>query len=307
MSGLTQVQKSPTKMPFRGSLHSKKRNKLLADIFAFLAIVCIAAIALLPLYWMFRSSVMGSLDIFKAPPDFLPMGTINPTKWLWGNYIDVADSTAFNFFGFLLNSLTITVPCVVFGTATAISCSYAFARLNFKGKSFLFSLCVGSMLLPTMVTLVPLYIAWSYLGFVDTYYPLILPYLCGGGAFNIFLLRQFIKTIPRELDEAAKIDGAGYFRTLVSIIVPSIRPAIIVVALLIFIATWNDLLQQMIYIQSRENYTLVLGLTIFFSMFKADYAGIFAATILTFIPGLLVYLFGQRYFVEGIVMTGMKN
>ncbi|MCL2628423.1 MAG: carbohydrate ABC transporter permease [Oscillospiraceae bacterium] len=299
MSGMTK--------PIRGSLHSKKRNKLLADVFSFITIVIIAAVIILPMYWMFRSSVMGSLDIFKAPPDFLPMGTINPLEWLWRNYAEVANSTAFNYFQFLLNSLTISVPCVVFGTATAISCAYAFARLRFKGKGFLFSLCVGSMLLPTMVTLIPLYIAWSYLGFVDSYVPLILPYLCGGGAFNIFLLRQFIKSIPRELDEAAKIDGAGYFRTLVSVIVPSIKPAIIVVALLIFITTWNDLLQQMVYIQSREQYTLVLGLTVFFSMFKADYAGIFAATILTFIPGLLVYLFGQRYFVEGIVMTGMKN
>jgi len=270
-------------------------------------IVIIAAIVLLPLYWMFRSSVMGSLDIFKAPPVFLPMGTLDPTQWIWGNYADVADTTGFNFYQFLLNSLTISIPCVIFGTTTAISCAYAFARLSFKGKNFLFALCVGSMLLPTMVTLIPLYIAWSYFGLVDSYYPLILPYLCGGGAFNIFLLRQFIKTIPRELDEAAKIDGAGYFRTLVSIIVPSIKAAIIVVALLIFITTWNDLLQQMIYISTREKYTLVLGLTTFFSMFKADYAGIFAATILTFIPGLLVYLFGQRYFVEGIVMTGMKN
>jgi len=307
MSGMTDLKESKINVPVKRSLHSKKRNKMIADIFAFVIIICMSAIVLLPLYWIFRSSVMGSLDIFKAPPDFLPMGTLNPTQWLWGNYVDVADSTAFNFFGFLSNSLTITIPCVVFGTTTAISCAYAFARLRFKGKDFLFALCVGSMLLPTMVTLIPLYIAWSYLGFVDSYYPLILPYLCGGGAFNIFLLRQFIKTIPRELDEAAKIDGAGYFRTLVSIIVPSIRSAIIVVALLIFITTWNDLLQQMIYIQSRDQYTLVLGLTIFFSMFKADYAGIFAATILTFIPGLIVYLFGQRYFVEGIVMTGMKN
>jgi len=305
MSGMTELKED--KISFKGSLHSKKRNKIIADVLAFVIIICISAVVLLPLYWMFRSSVMGSLDIFKSPPVFLPMGTINPFEWMWGNYLEVADSISFNYFGFLANSLTITIPCVVFGTATAISCAYAFARLRFKGKNFLFSLCVGSMLLPTMVTLIPLYIAWSYLGFVDTYYPLILPYLCGGGAFNIFLLRQFIKTIPRELDEAAKIDGAGYFRTLISIIVPSIRPAIIVVALLIFITTWNDLLQQMIYIHTREQYTLVLGLTVFFSMFKADYAGIFAATILTFIPGLIVYLFGQRYFVEGIVMTGMKN
>jgi len=307
MSGTTKQSETRQITHIFGGLHSKKRNKMIADIFAFITIILFAAIVMLPIYWMFRSSVMGSLDIFKAPPVFLPMGTIDVTQWMWGNYAEVANSTGFQFLLFLRNSLTISIPSVIFGTTTAVSCAYAFARLRFTGKKFLFALCVGSMLLPTMVTLIPLYIAWSYLGLVDTFYPLILPYLCGGGAFNIFLLRQFIMTIPRELDEAAKIDGAGYLRTLVSIIVPSIKAAIIVVALLIFIMTWNDLLQQMIYLTSRENYTLVLGLTVFFSMFKADYAGIFAATILTFIPGLLVYLFGQRYFVEGIVMTGMKN
>jgi len=141
----------------------------------------------------------------------------------------------------------------------------------------------------------------------DTYWPLILPYICGGGAFNIFLVRQFIKTLPRELDESASIDGAGYLRTLLSIIMPSIKPAIIVVALLIFITTWNDLLQQTIYISSREKYTMAVGLTTFMGSFKNDYAGMFAATCLSFLPGVVVYLLGQRHFVEGIVMTGMKN
>ena len=272
---------------------------MIADIVAFVVITCLSAIVLLPIWWMVRSSLMGSADIFIRPPPFFP------PDWIWSNYI--ISPTTFDYFKYLLNTLTIVIPCVVFGTATAVPCAYAFARLRFRGKTFIFSLCVGSMLLPTMVTLIPLYIAWSNLGFVNTYWPLILPYFCGGGAFNIFLLRQFIKTIPRELDEAAKIDGAGYLRTLVSIIVPSIRSAIIVVALLIFITTWNDLLQQMIYIHSPDKYTLVLGLTIFFGTFKTDYAGVFAATVLTFIPGVIVYLFGQRYFVEGIVMTGMKN
>jgi multiple sugar transport system permease protein len=288
-----------------GGLHSKKRNKMIFDIISFFAIIMIAAVVLLPIWWIFRSSLMGSLDIFKWPPVFLPMDTWNPTEWLWGNY--VIRPTSYDFWLYLRNSLTITIPCVVFGTCTAISCGYAFARLRFRGKNLLFSLCVGSMLMPAVITLVPLYMAWTALGIVDSYIPLILPYLCGGGAFNIFLLRQFIRTVPRELDEAAKIDGAGYFRTLVSIIVPSIKSAIIVVALLIFITTWNDLLQQLIYIHSREKYTMVLGLTAFFGTFKADFAGMFAATCLSIIPCLLIYIIGQRYFVEGIVMTGMKN
>jgi len=305
MSGKTEHKESKIKLLFGESMQSKKRNKMISDVLAFIITVMLAAFVFLPIWWVFRSSLIGSTDIFLWPPKFFPQGSINPQDWLWSNYI--IKPTTFNFYGYLINTLTVVIPCVVFGTATAISCAYAFARLRFKGKRFLFALCVGSMLLPGSVTLIPLYIVWSNLGFVDTYYPLVLPFLCGGGAFNIFLLRQFIMTIPRELDEAAKIDGAGYFRTLVSIIVPSIKPAIIVIALMIFILTWNDLFQQMIYIHTKEKFTLVVGLTVFMGSFKADYAGMFAATVMTFIPGVVVYLFGQRYFVEGIVMTGMKN
>jgi len=295
------VQKAGVKKtkPFRSSIKSRKRNEQIADTASFLIIIFIAALVMLPIWWMIRSSLMKSLEIFRWPPQFFPK------EWLFSNYN--IKPTTFDFWRYLGNTLTIVVPCVVFGTVTAIFCGYAFARLRFRGKAFLFSLCVGSMLLPTMVTLIPIYIAWSSMGLTDTYWPLILPYLCGGGAFNIFLVRQFIKTLPRELDESASIDGASYFRTLVSIIVPSIKPAIIVVGLLIFISTWNDLLQQTIYISSREKYTMAVGLTTFMGSFKNDYAGMFAATCLSFLPGVIVYLLGQRYFVEGIVMTGMKN
>lgn len=285
--------------PVKSSFKSKEQRQKIANNISFITLILIAAIVMLPLWWMVRSSLMKSLDIFRWPPQFFP------PEWLFSNYN--IKPTTFDFWRYLGNTLLIVVPCVVFGTITAVSCGYAFARLRFKGKTFLFALCVGSMLLPTMVTLIPLYISWASLGLTDTYWPLILPYLCGGGAFNIFLIRQFIRTLPKELDEAAVIDGAGYMRTLTSIIVPSIRPAIIVVALLIFITTWNDLLQQTIYITSREKYTMAVGLTTFMGSFKNDYAGMFAATCLSFLPGVIVYLIGQRYFVEGIVMTGMKN
>ena len=164
------------------------------------------------------------------------------------------------------------------------------------------------MLLPSMVTLIPLYIMWTRgLGLADSYWPLIVPYFTGGGAFNIFLVRQFIQSIPRELDEAAFIDGAGYMRILFNIIVPAIKPAMIVVGLFIFITLWNDLLQQTIYINSSENFTIAIGLSVFRGALKADWAGLMAATCMSFAPGIAIYMFGQRYFVEGIVMTGMKN
>ena len=279
-------------------MNSVLKKRIIGIVF-FIVVLIFAALVLMPLWYVLRSSLMRSTDIFKWPPALLP------TEWLWSNYRH--NPITFDFFLYLRNTLIIVIPCVVFGTLTAVSCAYAFARLRFMGKTFLFSLCVGSMLLPSMVTLIPLYMGWSTLGLVGTYWPLILPFLCGGGAFNIFLLRQFMLSIPRDFDEAAMVDGAGHFRILVFIIIPVIKPAMIVVALLIFISNWNDLLQQMIYISNKDMYTLALGLTTFFGSFKNDFAGMFAATSLTFLPLVLVYLIGQRFFVEGIVMTGIKN
>jgi len=200
------------------------------------------------------------------------------------------------------------VPSVIGAVITATMGGYAFARLSFPGKNLLFAMCIGSMLLPSMVMLIPQYVAWTrILHLSDSYWPLILPHYCGGGAFNIFLIRQFVMTIPRELDEAAKIDGCNYGRILVSIIVPCIKSAMIVVGLLKFIELWNDLLQQVIYINSTDKFTIALGLSLFKGSLKSDWSKIMCATCLAFIPGVVIYLVGQKYFVEGIATTGMKN
>ena len=156
--------------------------------------------------------------------------------------------------------------------------------------------------------MIPLYLMWTNILHLNgTFLPLILPYFCGGGAFNIFLIRQFISAIPRELDEAATIDGANRMQILFRILLPAIRPALIVVGLFIFIAIWNDLLQQTLYISEPENYTIAIGLSMFKSSLKVDWTKIMCATCLSFLPGIIIYLIGQRYFVEGVVMTGMKN
>jgi multiple sugar transport system permease protein len=278
---------------------SKKRKKV-ADILSFIAVIILAAAVLLPIWWIFRSSLMSNSEIFAYPPPFFPQ------RWLFSNYSATLEN--FQFWTYLKNTMIIIVPSVIGATLTATLCGYAFARLRFRGKKFIFSLCIGSMLLPSMVTLIPLYIMWTRgLGLQNTYWPLILPYFCGGGAFNIFLIRQFVMTIPRELDEAATIDGAGHMRILTNIIIPAIRPAMIVVALLTFIYLWNDLLQQTVYISKSENFTIAMGLTIFRSALKADWPSLMCATCMSFAPGLIFYLLGQKHFVEGIVLTGMKN
>ena len=284
----------------KSAFKSKRRTERISGALSFAALVVLTLIVMLPIWWIFRSSLMTNNELYAYPPVFLP------NVWRFSNYGETL--TYFPFFMYLKNTLTIIVPSVLGATVTATLGGYAFARLRFKGKNFLFGLCVGSMLLPGMVTLVPLYIGWSkLLHLSNTYWPLIIPHFCGGGAFNIFLIRQFIKTVPRELDEAATIDGCGYFRILFFIIMPAIKSAMIVVALLKFIELWNDLLQQVIYINYQADYTIALGLSLFKGSLKSDWSKIMCATCMAFVPGVLFYLFGQKYFVEGIVMTGMKN
>ncbi|WP_319562654.1 carbohydrate ABC transporter permease [Marispirochaeta sp.] len=281
-------------------IRSRRRQEKVANAATLIILIILGAFVLLPVWWMFRSSLMTNKELYAYPPDFLP------DRWLFSNYRETMKY--FPFFRYFANTMTIILPSVIGGTITATMGGYAFARLRFRGKNLLFSLCVGSMLVPTVVTLVPLYIMWTRgLRVVDSYLPLIFPHFCGGGAFNIFLIRQFIKTIPRELDEAATIDGAGPLRILVSIIIPAIKSAMIVVALLLFIMLWNDLMQQMVYINSLEKYTIALGLQQFKGSLGTDWSKLMAATCMSFVPGIVFYLIGQRYFVEGIVMTGMKN
>lgn len=287
-------------MAKRNHYHSRKRRERITDVVSLLLVVLMAAGAMLPIWWIFRSSLMTNAELYAYPPAFFP------SKWLFSNYVETLQT--YDFWRYLKNTMTIIIPAVFGGTVTATLCGYAFARLKFRGKKFLFTLCVGSMLLPNMVTLVPLYLMWTRILHVQgSYLPLILPYFCGGGAFNIFLIRQFVSTIPKELDEAATIDGAGYLRILVSIILPAIKAAMIVVALFLFITLWNDLLQQTIYIDDPDKFTIAIGLSMFRSGLKADWAKIMCATCMAFLPGVIIYLLGQRYFVEGIVMTGMKN
>jgi multiple sugar transport system permease protein len=263
-----------------------KRERV-TNIVSFASLLIITLLVMFPIWWIVRSSLMNNAELYAWPP------SLYPQKWLFSNY-----PATLQYFPFLLyfrNTMMIIIPAVTFGTVTATFCGYAFARLRFPGKRLLFSLCVGSMLLPNMVTLIPLFIMWTrFLRITDSYLPLVLPYLCGGGAFNIFLIRQFIRTVPRELDEAAFIDGAGYWTILTRIIVPAIKPAMIVVSLLLFIFLWNDLLQQTIYIHSAPKFTIAIGLTQFKGSLMVDWAKLMCATCMSFFPGVIFYLIGQK-------------
>ena len=275
-----------------------KNDRRVSAVITFSILVLLATIVLFPLFWIIRTSLMYLHEVFSM--------AILPPSWRFSNYPRALET--FKYFTYLRNTFIIAVPSVVLGTCTAILCAYSFARLSFRFKKFVFGLCIASMLLPSVVTLIPLFIMFTnFFGLSNTFWPLIIPWICGGGAFNIFLMRQFIMTIPRELDEAAMIDGAGRLRILVQIIIPAIKPAIMVVGIFIFMLIWNDMLTQLVYLQSEELHTMAIGLRVFTGSYGTDWPLTMVATVLSIIPGLLIYIFGQKYLVEGIVMTGMKN
>lgn len=275
-----------------------KNNRKTSIIIIFSILMVLAMIVLFPLWWIIRSSLMYLHEV--------PTMRFLPTSWVFSNYPRALER--FHYFVYLRNTLIIAIPAVTLGTSTAILCAYSFARLRFRGKKFLFSLCIASMLLPPVVTLIPLFIMFTnFFGLTNSFLPLILPWICGGGAFNIFLLRQFFLTLPTELDEAAMIDGAGRLRILVQILLPSLKPAIMVVAIFIFMLIWNDLLTQTVYLHDESMHTMAMGLRVFSGSYGTEWHLTMVATVLSILPGLLVYIIGQKYLVEGIVMTGMKN
>jgi len=276
-----------------------KKDRSVSKILFFSVLLGLAAIVLFPLWWIIRTALMHPREIMSM--------SILPPSWAFSNLREALRT--FHYFTYLRNTFIIVVPAVLLGTTTAILCAYSFARLKFRFKKFVFGLCIATMMLPSVVTLIPLYIMFTnFFGFNESFLPLIIPWICGGGAFNIFLMRQFIMTIPRELDEAAMIDGAGRLRILFQIIVPSIKPAIMVVGIFIFMLIWNDLLTQTIYLQTDASMaTMAMGLRVFSGSYDMNWPLTMMATVLSIIPGLIVYVIGQKYLVEGIVMTGMKN
>jgi multiple sugar transport system permease protein len=218
--------------------------------------------------------------------------------------------TLFPFGRYLFNTTVITVSVVLLTVLSSSLVAYGFSRMRFRGRDTLFAVCLATMMLPGQVTMIPLYAAFARLGWIDTWYPLIVPALFGS-PFYIFLFRQFFLTIPREYDEAALLDGAGRFRIYWSIILPLARPALATVALFCFIGSWNDFFNPLIYINSPANATLTLGL----HMLKTQIVGtgsvqwhiLMAASLLVMVPNVVVFFLAQKHFIKGLQMGGLRG
>ncbi|ASA26364.1 sugar ABC transporter ATP-binding protein [Paenibacillus donghaensis] len=248
---------------------------------------------------MVRTSLIDIGALYQIPPRIIP------EILHWDNFRMALD--AYPFGRFFANSLLITTLSILGVLLSSSLCAYSFSRMEWKGRDKIFGIILTGLMIPFFVVMIPQYVFWNALGLTDTFVPLVAPAWFGGGVFNIFLLRQFFLGIPRELDEAAKVDGAGHLRIYGQIIVPLAKQAMIVIGLLTFLASWNDYLGPLAFITSERNYTLMQGLTLFQGSYSAQWNLMMAATAVIVIPSLLVFLIAQRHFIEGIAMTGIKG
>jgi len=263
-----------------------------------------ALVYTLPLIIMLNTSLKPFTEINTYPPTFFP-NELRPS-----NYPEAWTYGVTQFPRWTLNTLLILGGILPGVLITCSLCAYGFARLRFPGRNIWFMLVLASIMLPQQVTLIPLYILFSKIGWLDTFWPLIVPPWFGGGAVNIFLMRQFFMQIPRDLDEAAIIDGAGHWTIWSRIYVPLSRPALVSVALLTILANWNDFFGPLIYLRSPDKFTLAIGLQFFqlsvsTQLARTDY--IMAISTIMVLPMVLMFLFAQKYIVQGFITSGVKG
>lgn len=276
--------------------HSRSRFWRWLTIFL---LVFFAIIMLMPFAWLLSSSLKSQVQIFQYPPDFIP-NPVHPE-----NFINALTYKPFGLY--LVNTMKIVTLNVIAVVFSSSFCAYGFARIRFPGRDFWFGVVMATLFLPYAILIVPSFMIFSRLGWVDTILPLTVPLFFGGGAFNIFLLRQFFRTIPEELADAARIDGCSEFGIYWRIMLPLSKPALITVAIFTFLNAWNDLLGPIIYLRSPENFTVAAGLASFRSQIDVSWDLQLAASTAMILPVIILFFFAQRYFIQGVVMSGLKG
>jgi ABC-type glycerol-3-phosphate transport system permease component len=269
-------------------------GRMLAVLLLFLG----AVVMLMPVVWMVSTSLKVPAQTYRYPPEWIP----NPVKW--ENFPDAL--TAMPFGRYTVNTVIICVASIAGVLLSSSLAAYGFARLRFPGRDILFVLVLTALMLPQTVTLIPRYIQFREIGWIDSWLPLIVPSWFGN-AYFIFLLRQFFRTIPRDLSDAAKVDGASELRIFWQIIMPLSKPALMVVIVFHFLYTWNDFLEPLIYITSDHKKTIALGLYSFQGGFSTEWNLLMAASTAMIVPVIVLFFLLQRYFIQGVVLTGLKG
>ncbi len=267
--------------------------------FRYLIVIVLAVLFIVPFLWMLSTSFKETGQAYSFPPEFIPQPfTLDNYRNLWGGLIP--------FDRFYLNT-TLVVIFVEIGTL--VSCTlvaFSFARLRWRGRNFWFVVLLATLMLPFHVVMIPIYIIFRLLGWLDTYLPLIVPAFFGN-AFFIFLLRQFFLGLPKDLEDAARVDGASTLRILWQIFLPLSKPVLLTVSMFTFVGTWNDFLGPLLYLSTLEKMTISVGLAIYQGRRNPNWPGLMAGATLAMLPILVIFLLFQRYFVKGIVLTGMKG
>jgi multiple sugar transport system permease protein len=267
------------------------------NVLLHLVIYALAIVVIAPFLWMILTSFKDMSEIYVYPPKWLP------EKFNLDNYVNAF--TAAPFGRYYLNSLIVAFAVTLGQLITCSMAAFAFARLRFKGRDILFYIFLGTMMIPYNVTMIPSFMVLYWLGWIDSYYALIVPGLAS--AFGTFLLRQFFITIPRELEEAAYIDGATRFQVLRRIIVPLAKPALATLAIFTFMGVFNDFIWALIVINSEQMQTVQLGLAIFRDRYLTEWDLLMAGSVTAVLPILIVFFFAQKYFIKGITLSGLKE
>jgi multiple sugar transport system permease protein len=265
-----------------------------------MVILCLfAGMVIFPFYWLLRSSLMSDIEINTVPILWLPQ------TFYFGNFVRAMTAAPFHLY--FRNSLFIAAVNIVGCLFSSSFVAYGFARLRFKGKNFWFTLLLSTMMIPGAVTMIPTFLIWNTIGGYNTYWPLTLGSFLGGGAFNIFLIRQFYYGIPKDYDESAFVDGANYLTIYWRIILPMAKPVLCTIGVFTFMSSWNDFLGPLIYLKDDVLRTVSLGLYTFVGQHLTKYNLLLAASTVSTIPMIVMFFFAQRFFIEGVTFTGIKG
>lgn len=269
----------------------------------YLVIVIVGAITIMPFLWMISTSFKEASEALVPPTS---LGAWIPSPIDLTNYTGLFTDDLLPFLAFFINSVKITLLVLAGRLLISALAGYGFAVLEFPGRDAAFALLIGSLMIPSMVTIFPLYAMYARIGWIDTHWPLIVPPILAN-TFGAFLMRQFFLTVPKELGEAAIVDGADQFRVFYHIYLPLSGPALATLAIFTFQGTWNDFFNALIFLNNTKNFTVPVGLAFFNSNYDTEYTRLMAGSCLSMLPILAVYCFAQQYFTRGISLTGLKG
>ncbi len=253
---------------------------------------------MMPLAWMLSTSLKPRGAIFLFPPQWIPRPIV------WQNYVEAHSAQPFNLF--YRNTVLITAVSMLGTMLSSSLVAFSFSRLRWWGRDMMFLLVLATMMLPFHVTIIPQFVIFRVIGWLDTFLPLTVPTFCGG-SFFIFLLRQFFLTIPLEMDDAARIDGCSTLGIYWRIMLPQCKPALMAVGIFTFQNAWGEFFRPLIYLQSKEKWTVALALRSFSGEFSTDWNLLMAASLVAIVPALVIFFFGQKYFIQGVVFTGVEK